>query len=102
MVICNGTAMRDAYKAPGGANNFPCRFIVSAGFHRTARAARTNSHGEVIVIFGHSKSIVAAFVASAVMAAGFAAPALADVEAMNRGGGNNNVAPTRFSFLFVV
>src|SRR3569833_1947226 len=100
MVICNGTAMRDAYKAPGGANNFPCRFIVSAGFHRTARAARTNSHGEGIVIYGHSKSIVAAFVASAVMAAGFAAPALADVEAMNRGGGN--AAPTRTPIKHVV
>ena len=39
---------------------------------------------------GHSKSIVAAFVASAVMAAGFAAPTLANsVQPDNRGGGSS-------------
>ena len=53
------------------------------------------------MIYGYSKSIVAAFVASAVMAAGFAAPALADVEAMNRGGGNNG-APTKTPIKHVV
>ena len=51
--------------------------------------------------YGHSKSIVAAFVASAVMAAGLAAPALADVEAANRGGGFNG-APTRTPIKHVV
>jgi phospholipase C len=71
-------------------------------FYRTAHAVRTNSHGEGIVIYGHSKSIVAAFVASAVMAAGFAAPALADVEAANRGGGNNNAARTKTPIKHVV
>jgi phospholipase C len=56
------------------------------------------------VNYGHSKSIVAAFVASAVMAAGFAAPALADIEAANRGGGGggNNAAPTKTPIKHVV
>ncbi|HEY2404346.1 MAG TPA: alkaline phosphatase family protein, partial [Steroidobacteraceae bacterium] len=51
--------------------------------------------------YGHSKSIVAAFVATAVMAAGFAAPALADIEAANRGGGSN-AAPTKTPIKHVV
>src|SRR5882757_10802930 len=54
-----------------------------------------------IVIPGHSKSIVAAFVASAVMAAGFAAPALANsVQPDNRGGGS--AASTRTPIKHVV
>ncbi len=53
--------------------------------------------------YGHSKSMVAAFVATAVMAAGFAAPALADIEAANRGGGGgNNAAPTKTPIKHVV
>jgi len=58
--------MRDAYNPPSGANNF---MPLSRAFIGWLTAVRTNSHGEGIVIYCYSKSIVAAFVASAVMAA---------------------------------
>ncbi len=48
--------------------------------------------------YGYSKSIVAAFVAGAVLAAGFAAPAVADVEAASR----NSAAPTKTPIKHVV
>src|ERR1700744_2919444 len=98
--------MRDAYNARSGANNFPCRSRYQRSYRvgllpARPRAARTNSRGEGLVNYAHSKSIVAAFVASAVMAAGFAAPALADIEAANRGGGSA-AAPTKTPIKHVV